>query len=183
MRTLFTKYRSVTKFILTFLVVYLALSMAYKFYLKPSDGSQYYPDYMTHLVAVQTQDILNTVGYNAEIVPHPDEPSMKLSVKGKYLARIVEGCNSISVIILFVSFVIAFSGKFKDTLIFVLAGSVLVYVVNLFRISVLAIGLYHYPWRSEILHQVVFPAIIYGMVFLLWMLWVNRFSKMKRSNG
>lgn len=138
---------------------------------------------MTHVVAVQTQDLLNVIGYNTEIEPHPNEPSMKLIVKGKYLARVIEGCNSVSIIILFVSFIIAFSGKFKETMIFALTGSVLIYVVNLVRIVILSIGLYHYPWRKDILHHVIFPAIIYGMVFLLWMLWVNRFSEIKRRNG
>ena len=80
------------------------------------------------------------------------------------------------------SFVIAFSGKFKTTLFYLLAGSTLLYVVNLIRIVILSIGLYHYPWRREILHTVIFPAIIYGMVFVLWMFWVNRFSNLKAKN-
>lgn len=183
MKALFVKYRPVTKFVLTFLVVYTVLSVGYSFYLKFSEGSKYYPDYVTHLVAVQTQDLLNVAGYNAVVEPHPDEPSMKLILNGTYLARVIEGCNSVSIIILFVSFIIAFSGRFKETVIFALTGSVLIYVVNVLRIVVLSIGLYHYPWRKEILHGVVFPGIIYGMVFLLWMLWVNRFSKMKKQNG
>lgn len=182
MKELFIKYKSVTRFVLTFLIVYGSLSMAYKFYLKFSDGSQFYPDYMTHIVALQSQDLLNAVGYNAVVLPHPGEPSMKLIVNGKFLARIIEGCNSVSIIVLFISFVIAFSGYFKETIIYILAGSVLIYVVNLLRIVFLSIGLYHYPWRSGILHQVIFPGIIYGMVFLLWMFWVNRFSKLKKKN-
>ncbi|OYX26816.1 MAG: exosortase family protein XrtF [Flavobacteriales bacterium 32-35-8] len=182
MKELFIKYKLVTRFVLTFLIVYVVLSMAYKFYLKFSDGSQFYPDYMTHLVSVQSQDLLSGLNYKAFVTPHSDEPSMKLIVNGKFLARIIEGCNSVSIIILFVSFIVAFSGNVKETIIFVLSGSVLLYVVNLFRIVVLSIGLYHYPWRSGILHQVVFPGIIYGMVFLLWMFWANRFSKLTKKN-
>jgi len=157
----------------------MVLSLTYKFYLKFSDGSRFYPDYMTHLVAIQTQDLLNVFGYYAEVLPHPDEPSMKVILNGKYVARIIEGCNSVSIIVLFLSFIVAFSGKLKETIIFVLSGSVLIYVVNLLRIVILTIGLYHYPWRAEVLHHVVFPAIIYGMVFLLWMFWVNHFAKKK----
>ena len=131
---------------------------------------------MTHLVAKQTESLLNVLGYQADIQPHPNEPSVKLLINGKYLARVIEGCNSVSVIILFLSFIIAFSGKLKYTFIYALAGSELIYSVNLFRIVVLTIGLYHYPWRRDILHSVIFPGIIYGMVCLLWILWVNRFS-------
>ena len=182
MKLLLIKYKSVIKFILTFLLVYIGLSVVYKTYLNVSVGSQYYPDYVTNLVAYQSEALLNTIGYKAQMVKHPDEPSIKMLVEGKYIARIIEGCNAISVIILFMAFVIAFSGKLKTTILFLLSGSVFIYVVNLFRIVVLSLGLFHYPWRSEILHSVVFPAIIYGMVFLLWMLWVNRFSNIGKNN-
>lgn len=170
------------KFILTFLLVYAVLSFSYKLYLDYSDGSKYYPDYLTNLVAKQTESLLHTFGYEAEVSEHPDEPSMKLIINNKFVARVVEGCNSISIIILFISFILAFADKFKTTFLYILAGSVLIYVVNLFRIVILSIGLYHYPWRREELHTVIFPLIIYGMVFLLWMLWVNRFSNLKKEH-
>ncbi len=182
MKALFIKYKSVIKFILTFLAVYICCSLAYKFYLQFSDGSKYYPDYFTNLVAYQSEAILNTVGYETEVLQHPDEPSMKLIVNGNYLGRVIEGCNSINVIILFVSFIIAFSGKLKTTLFYILSGSVLIYVVNLFRIVFMSIGLYHYPEYKDILHDIIFPGIIYGLVFSLWIFWVNRFSKLKRKS-
>lgn len=183
LKALFVKYKSVIKFILTFLVVYGSLSMAYKFYLQFSDGSTFYPDYFTHTVALQSETMLETFGYNAQVLPHPDEPSLKLMVNGKYLARVVEGCNSLSVIILFFSFIVAFSGTWKTTFFYILSGSVLIYSVNLLRIALLCMGLYHYPEYEDILHSVIFPGIIYGMVFLLWIFWVNRFSKNNRTNG
>lgn len=182
MKELIAKYKSVIKFILTFLLVYITLSVSYKLYLDYSDGSTYYPDFITNLVAKQSESVLHTLGYDASIKRHPDEASMQLIINGKYVARVVEGCNSISVIILFISFVLAFAGKFKTTFLFMVSGSVLIYAVNLIRIVILSIGLYHYPWRREVLHTVIFPLIIYGMVFLLWMFWVNRFSKLNKSD-
>ena len=183
MQVLFVKYKTVIKFILTFLLVYIVCSVLYKFYLQYSDGTKFYPDYMTNLVAKQTENILNVLDYNSEVLPHLDEPSMKLFLDGNFIARIIEGCNSISVIILFLSFIIAFSGKLKTTFFYILSGSVLIYVVNLFRIVVLSLGVYHYPEYSEVLHKVVFPGIIYGMVFLLWIFWVNRFSKLNTKDA
>ncbi|HCY83023.1 MAG TPA: exosortase family protein XrtF, partial [Xanthomarina gelatinilytica] len=47
-------------------------------------------------------------------------------------------------------------------------------------VVILSVGLYHYPWRKDVLHTVIFPAIIYGMVCLLWLFWVNRFSNPKK---
>ncbi|WP_425077326.1 exosortase family protein XrtF [Psychroserpens sp. S379A] len=182
MKALFLKYKSVIKFILTFLSVYFVLTLTYKFYLDFSNGSKYYPDFFTNLVAKQSHLLLETLGYDAAIVAHPNEPSMKLIINNKFVARVVEGCNSISVIILFVSFIAAFAGRFKSTFVYMLSGSVIIYVVNLLRIVILSIGLYNYPWRREELHTVIFPLIIYGMVFLLWMFWVNRYSKLNPKN-
>lgn len=138
---------------------------------------------MTNLVAKQTENILFVLGYNTEVLPHSDEPSMKLFLDRKFTARIIEGCNSISVIILFLSFIVAFSGKLKTTFFYILSGSVLIYVMNLIRIVLLSLGLYHYPEYSEVLHKVIFPGVIYGMVFLLWIFWVNRFSKLTTKDA
>lgn len=182
MLAVFKKYRSVFKFILTFLLVYAVLSASYKMYLDYSDGSQYYPDFMTHIVAKQSRALIEIIGYDTRIEPHPNEASMKLIINNKFVARIIEGCNSISAIILFVAFMVAFAARLRPTLAYILIGSVLIYIVNLFRVVILSIGLYHYPWRREILHSVIFPLIIYGLVFLLWMVWVNRFAKLKSKN-
>ncbi len=183
LKTLFIKYKSVIRFIVTFLAVYGILTIGYNVYLNVSDGSKFYPDYLTHLVAEQTSSILNSLGYIAKVVPHPSEPSMKILINGKYVARVIEGCNALSVVILFLSFIVAFAGKFKTTLLYGLAGSIIIYAFNLIRIVILSVGLYHYPWRREVLHTVIFPMLIYGTVFILWMVWVNRFSKNKTSNA
>lgn len=148
-----------------------------------SDGSNFYPDYFTYLVGVQSSDILNTLGYATQILPHEAEPSLKLILNDVYVARIIEGCNGVSILILFASFIIAFSGKLKTTFFYILAGSVLIYVVNIIRIVILSIGIYSYPKQADVLHEVVFPAIIYGVVFLLWVFWVNRFSKLNKKHG
>ena len=181
MENLFIKYKSVLKFIITFLLVYAILTIGYNFYLDKSSGEKYYPDYITNLVSKQSELLLDAFGYDARTEKHLEEPSMKLIINNKFVARVVEGCNSISVIILFVSFLIAFAGKPKTTFFYALSGSVLVYTVNLIRIAVLSIGLYHYPWRRDILHTVIFPLIIYGLVFILWMVWVKRFSLIRKK--
>ncbi len=163
--------------------MYAVLTVGYKFFLQFSSGDKYYPDYMTNLVAKQSKEILNALDYRVVLLPHPNEASLKLIINEKYVARVIEGCNSVSIIILFISFIIAFASKFKTTAIYILAGSVLIYIANLVRIVILSIGLYHYPWRKDILHTVIFPAIIYGMVCLLWVIWVNGFSKTKKQDA
>ncbi|MUU77988.1 exosortase family protein XrtF [Winogradskyella endarachnes] len=183
MKSLLIKYKSVIWFIITFLAVYGVLTIGYNLFLSLSDGSKFYPDYFTHLVAQQTEVLINSVGYEASVLPHLNEPSMKIIINGKYVARVIEGCNAISIIILFLSFIVAFAGKLKTTILYGLAGSIIIYAFNLIRIVILSVGLYNYPWRKDILHNVIFPMLIYGTVFLLWMIWVNRFSKIKKRDA
>ena len=92
------------------------------------------------------------------------------------MSRVVEGCNALSVMILFAAFVVAFSGKWLQTVGFIVVGTVLIHFLNLLRIAFLSVALYYHPDQEAILHGVVFPLIIYGFVFGLWVIWVNKFS-------
>lgn len=152
---------------------YLLLSVLYSLYLNASIGSEYFPDYFTNLVARQSDALLQSFGYHSFLALHQLHNSVLLTIDNRYSVSIVEGCNSIGIIILFVSFIIAFAENLKKTLLFLFAGAVLIYVVNLFRIAILVVLLYRFPQYDHILHSVVFPGIIYSMVFILWMLWVR----------
>jgi exosortase family protein XrtF len=131
---------------------------------------------ITKNVAEQASGLMHFFGYNSQIIQHDKELSMKVFVNDKFVARVIEGCNSVSVIILFLAFIIAFQGSIKNTIWFGLLGSALIYFVNLIRIGILSVGLYKYPKQEKLLHDLIFPAIVYGMVFLLWIIWVNKFS-------
>lgn len=176
MKELVHKYRAVIGFVVLFIGTYFVLSGIYFFYLEATTHNQN-SDPITQLVATQSSLLLESLGYDAQVVSHGVKPQMKLIVDTYYIANIIEGCNGISVLILFVAFVIAFAEKFKKTALFIVGGVALIYSVNIMRIALLAIALYAYPAYENILHGVVFPGIIYGMVFLLWVLWVRTLKK------
>ncbi|GLB51462.1 hypothetical protein NBRC110019_05010 [Neptunitalea chrysea] len=111
------------------------------------------------------------------MVPDAAEPFYKVMVNDAYVARVIEGCNSVSVLILFVTFIIAFRGSVKNTIVYATGGVVFLYLVNLFRIVVLTIAVYKYPEYTESLHGLVFPSIIYGAMLILWVFWVRRFAR------
>jgi len=133
-------------------------------------------DPFTQIVAEQSAAVLSFFDSQSYTMPHLTEPTVKLFYKGKYISRIIEGCNALSVIILFISFVIAFTGKLKNTIPFILFGCVLIHILNIGRIALLCMGLYHLPQYEHLMHGVIFPLFIYGVVFLLWVIWVNKYS-------
>lgn len=158
------------------------LVFLYNLYLKYGASTTYYPDIITHLVARQSEFLIAGFGYNASIEPSTIDPSMTLSIDGQILGRIVEGCNAVSVIILFIAFMISFFGGWRRTLLYSFAGMALIYTINIVRIALLTVGIHEYPAYSEVLHGTIFPAIIYGSVLLLWLGWVRSYQKTANAN-
>ena len=146
------------------------MAMLYQLYLHLGTSQLHFPDPITHLVAQQSETLIESFGYTADIRPHETESSMRLSVNEVYLARIVEGCNAVSVIILFIAFILAFFDTWKTTIVYCLAGATLIYGLNIVRIALLCIGIYEYPEHYHLLHGVLFPLVIYGIVFVLWIM-------------
>ncbi|MFL9843833.1 exosortase family protein XrtF [Flavobacterium rhizosphaerae] len=163
-------------FLLKFAGSYLLLSLLYRLYLMQFDAALFEPDGMTRLVAEQSRDIMIFFGENASIQRLYTEPSYRFFVNGRSVARVVEGCNAVNVMILFAAFVVAFSSTLKKTALYIVFGAVVIHILNVTRIALLNFGLFYYPEYGEILHDVVFPLFIYGVVFVLWVIWVIKFS-------
>lgn len=176
MKKYLVAYRPFLVFLAKFLLTYALLALVYQMYLNRYDKSAFEVDGFTQSVAFQTEKLIGFFNSNVSTEPHPQQSSIKLIYEGKFVARIVEGCNALSVIILFAAFVVAFTGRWKTTVWFILGGSLLIHLLNMIRIAILAVALYHFPGQEEMLHGVVFPLFIYGVVFILWVIWVNKFS-------
>ena len=176
MKNLLLQYKPFLLFLGKFILSYLILTFIYQSYLNRFDEKNAEVDSFTQIVANQSATVLSCFDSESYTMPHLTEPTIKLFYKGKYISRIIEGCNALSVIILFISFVIAFTGKFKKTILFILFGSVLIHILNIGRIALLCVALYSFPQYEHLLHGVIFPLVIYGVVFLLWVIWVNNYS-------
>ena len=179
------KRKTIIRFLIKFFVTYFILVGIYSIYLKQTQqkGTIFSCAPITKTVAQHSAWFGESLGYDVHIEQHESELSMKFFVDGAYMARIVEGCNAISVIILFLTFIIAFSGSVKTTIIFGFVGTAFIYVVNIARVFILSVLMYQYPDYKDVLHNLLFPAIIYGAVFLLWVIWVKRFSYLKKPKN
>lgn len=183
MKKYLIRYKPFLFFLGKFLLTYLLLTFVYESYLNQFEAAKFEVDGFTQLVARQTKNAMLFLNFEADIAPNTKEPAMNLFYNQRHMARIIEGCNGLSVIILFIAFVVAFSGKIKTTILYVLGGSLVIHVLNVFRIGLLSILLYYFPASEHILHGVLFPLFIYGVVFLLWIVWVNKFSKYAAKNN
>ncbi|BAO55363.1 exosortase family protein XrtF [Nonlabens marinus] len=167
-------YYPVFKFVATFGVLYLALSLAYYAYLQVEYSPVNYPDPVTALVSNQTKTGLQWLGYDAQIYNAPSNPSVVLYIDEKVVYRVIEGCNAVSVMLLFAAFVIAFAKAWKTTILYLLFGIVTIYIVNLLRLIGLGYVFQEFSSYKEIAHDIAFPAVIYGYVILLWIYWIRK---------
>ncbi len=119
--------------------------------------------------------ILEALGYSLHTYPVSDWPS-QLAIEGAPGVRIGAACDGLVLFVLFIVFVIAFPGKWKDRLWFIPSGVLLIHGINAFRIAALTIIV---SWRQEWLsfnHDYTFTIIVYAVVLGLWWVWVKRYS-------
>lgn len=177
LKLLFSQYRFFFIFLIKFLLFYVVSAFLYALYLNQFNVDLNEVDGFTKSVAKQVYALMHFFNFDCQIIEKQQEPFVRLIYNGKFVARVVEGCNAISVMILFVSFVFAFSTSFIRTITYIIIGLVLLHVLNIIRIAFLVYALYHYPEYKEFLHGTIFPLIIYGIMFLLWFFWVTKFSE------
>jgi exosortase family protein XrtF len=182
LKNILIQYKPFFAFLIKFLLFYAVFAFLYKMYLNQYDAATNEVDYFTKVVANQTIDLLNLVVGEAKNLPHQTESSIKVYFKDKYLARVVEGCNAVSVMILFAAFIFAFSNRWVKTGLYIVLGILIIHALNILRIALLTYALYYYPAYEELLHGTIFPLFIYGVVFLLWIFWITKFSSYVKRN-
>jgi exosortase family protein XrtF len=131
-------------------------------------------DPITEYTAIAVHHLQLAMGYQSQLKDLPGWHSILFLINGKSTTRIVEGCNAVSVYILFVAFVFAFY-KGKKTFVFVILSLVLLFAVNIARIAGLNLIFLHWPQYSKMVHDYLFPAIIYGGIVVLWLVWIKLF--------
>lgn len=175
MKKYLAQFKPFLIFVSIFFLTYIVLTLVYKFYLNRYGAIDL--DGISLFVGKNVEFLLRLFDYNIIIQKSSQNPWLEIILNNMFLARLIEGCNAVSIMILFVSFVAAFSGKLSKTLLFILFGIVTIYILNVLRIALLIVLLFYFPEKTSLLHEIVFPLIIYGYVFLLWIFWINRFSK------
>lgn len=168
------EFRPTIFFLIRFLAVYLSGSVLYGFYVTGYDPT---PDPVTHFVTVQTAWVLDALGTECVANDNPAKATVWLMQGGRVVVSVYEGCNGINVMVIFVSFLIAFGPWKRQLMIFILVGILVIHLANLVRIGVLfqvAIKLPAYFYFS---HKYLFTASLYVLVLLMWMIWLQYFAQ------
>jgi exosortase family protein XrtF len=163
-------------FLIKFFALYLVGNLVYGAWI-----TSYYPrpDPVTTLVTVQSSDILNVFGWETKAYEHVTKPTTYIATPERGIVSVYEGCNGLNVVIVFLSFLLAFGPYNRKLLWFIPLGLLVIHLSNLARIVLLSVVTVHLPDFLYFTHKYFFTAFIYLFVFLLWIWWVMKLVKLK----
>jgi exosortase family protein XrtF len=172
------KEKAIVLFIVKFIGFYLVLNTLYGFW-----HESYEPraDPLTGSVTYQCARIISLVESGITAEPYANSPEVSIKQAGKIVINVFEGCNGLNVMIVFLSFVVAFAGQWKETVVFSILGIALIYLLNLGRVISLFFIAKYYPNGLYFFHKYLFTGGLYIVVFCLWYLWIQRFRKLQHA--
>ncbi|MTI19492.1 exosortase family protein XrtF, partial [Fulvivirga sp. RKSG066] len=130
------EFRTAFLFIGKFIGLYIVLNLIYGLYI-----THYHPqpDPVTEIVTIQTHQLLNFIGNETKAINNVSKPNVVIyNEQGQAILSVFEGCNGLNVIIVFLSFILAFAWS-KKAIWFVPLGVLIIHLSNLVRISLLYI--------------------------------------------
>lgn len=154
----------VIRFILRGLAFFVAWYLLYELWILP-DG-RLDAAISLNIVGV-TAGILELLNYDVYTV------NRIVGIYGDSGVEVVDRCNGLAALGLFLGFVIAYPGKWKYKVSFSLLGIGVIYLTNLFRILFLTIAKVQWPGYFGVMHDYTTSTIFYIVIFGLWMLWVK----------
>ncbi|WKZ66652.1 MAG: archaeosortase/exosortase family protein [Flavobacteriales bacterium] len=126
--------------------------------------------------------LLTALGY--ELLPEPRvDLERYIGVQGGTHLWIGDPCNGIPLFAVFTIFIIAFPGPWRHKAWFIPAGILLIHLLNAIRVAALCIVVtFGYEWLN-FNHDYTFYVVVYGAVFLLWYVWVKRYSGWRKAGA
>lgn len=167
------------RFLLTAAFGYLVLFVIYQFVVKKY--TFYDQKFISQIIAASAWT-LQVLGYRTFMVLQ-DLDMQVVGIDGSNGVWVGSNCNAITLFSLFAVFILAYPGHQKNKWWFVPAGIVSIHILNILRVVALAMIANYAPQYLDFNHTYTFTFLVYGYIFLLWMIWVNRYSQKRQEHG
>lgn len=159
--------------------LYLILYLVYQFFVKKY--THYDQNFIGGIIRA-AEYFLKSLGYTTFTVLQ-DHDFQVIGIDGSNGVWVGSNCNAITLFTLFSVFIIAYPGHQKSKLWFIPLGIILIHLLNLLRVVALALIAYYYPSYLNFNHTYTFTFLVYSFIFLLWMLWINKYSSKTKSSS
>jgi exosortase family protein XrtF len=157
-----------SRFLVLILAFYLIWYLIYDLWLHPAETIDLF---VIDITVAASKWLLELFGYT--VFTGADR---LIGVDGTGGLWIGDNCNGIALFALFTGFILAYPGNWKKKLYFIPLGIILIELLNILRVVALAILDTKSRAWTEFNHTYTFTIVIYGFIFLMWMLWVNKVS-------
>lgn len=167
------------RFILLFIGLYATWYAAYEFLIKP-EGS--FDDWIISLIVDHARSAFGWLGVTLEQNAEGLMASNWIAVEGSVGVIVGPPCNGLALFALFIAFMLSFPGPIKHKAWYIPTGILAIHVINVLRVLAL-VALVN--WKEEWLefnHDYTFTILVYLFVFLLWYLWIKKFSPLNSSS-
>jgi len=167
-----------TRFFVLATILYLVWYLLYEFFVKPSTLLD---EKLISLIIANSAFLLKLMGFT--VYQSIEDSNMQLiGVDGAHPVWIGSPCNALTLFMFFALFVIAFPGSIKKKLWFIPLGIVIIHITNVLRVIALVMINYYTPQYLTFNHTYTFTILVYGIIFCLWMWWVNTSLKEIKAN-
>lgn len=138
---------------------------------------------LSQLVVEQTTWLLSfaDVNYHLSIQQRGNYILHTVCYDTKCLVGVGRGCNALELFVLFAGFIMAFPGAIKNKVWYIMAGIVVIHLLNVCRVAALAVIQFKAPQYLDFNHRYTFTFLVYGVIFILWIIWVKLFSSTRNE--
>jgi exosortase family protein XrtF len=160
-------------FIVSSSIVYLSWVILYDRYLQPQTNID---EQIIILIIAGAKQILQVLGYKTFVADSDFGAVRVLGIDGTGGLWIGDNCDGIKLFGLFSIFVLCFPSAIKHKLWFIPLGILIIHLANILRVALLCIILAKHPDWLNFNHTYTFTFLVYSIIFILWIWFINRFS-------
>ncbi|HXB38899.1 MAG TPA: archaeosortase/exosortase family protein [Bacteroidia bacterium] len=168
----------ITRFTIYAGLLYVSWFLLYELLIKPKTTID---EKLISVIITNARFLLNLFGFTTYRAVEEDNMQL-LGIDGGHPIWVGTPCNAMTLFAFFTLFIIAFPGNIKQKLWFIPLGILIIHVANLLRVIGLTLINYYKPEYLEFNHTYTFTIFVYGIIFALWMWWVNFSLKSLKKN-
>lgn len=87
--------------------------------------------------------------------------------------NVTSECTAVNAVFLFISFIFAYSSRFRSKMLGLIAGIPLILATNILRLVVLGWVTEYWPSQAHLFHDYVWETIFIFFIVALWFTWIN----------
>lgn len=157
-------------FIIRAIALFTLWMLVYELYLGPNRTLD---SFFTYFVTNTSTLLLQHIYPNKHVFSNLIFGAPGISINGVTAITILDGCNGLELIVLYIGFILCLPSKVSTSLKFVVAGALGIIAINILRCTLLAcLQTNNFTYTSSV-HHYVFTIVVYSFIFYLWVLYLK----------